>query len=94
MKTIIHFYFIKLSNNKFAVDTNSIFIFGKINLDLLNNFFASQESLSELEHSDTQICKPEKYTLEVWEDSADDPDETWLDFKVLADDYELPFFQH
>ena len=87
MKTIVQFDLIKLGENNYVTDPASLYVFGFINQNMLEELMTSPDYLNDMvEGLETGELKT--VTMEVWEDSDDY--RTWLDYKLLPDDYEVP----
>lgn len=86
MKTITQFEIVKLSENNFVVDPNAIYVRGVFNLNMLNELFTDKNYLNDLGEG-MEEGKTKTMTLEIWKDSDDY--RSWLDYKILPDDYEV-----
>ena len=87
MKTIVQFDLIKLGENSFCVDPNEIYVKGFFNLNMLNEFLTDEENYLKYIREDLEEGKPKTTIVEIWEDSDDY--RTWIDYKLLPDDYEV-----
>jgi hypothetical protein len=84
--TIVQFDLIRLGENDYYTDPTSTYIFGYINLLMLEELMNSPDYINDM-LDDLKIGECRTVTLEVWEDMDDD--KTWLDYKVLPKDYEV-----
>ena len=87
MKTIVQFQIIKLGDKDYLTDPNTLYVFGFINFNMLQELLTSIEYLGEIGES-FKMHEPKTVTLQVWEDSDDF--KTWLDYEIMPDDYEIP----
>lgn len=86
MKTIVQFDLIRLGENDYCTDPNTLYVFGFINFNMLEELMTSADYLNDMVEN-LEIGKPKTVTMEVWEDSDDY--RTWLDYKLMPDDYEV-----
>jgi len=87
MKTIVQFDLIKLGENNYVTDPTSLYVFGFINQNMLEELMTSPDYLNDMV-DDLETGERKTVTMQVWEDSDDY--RTWLDYKLLPDDYEVP----
>ena len=85
-KTIVQFDLIKLGEKDFCTDPNTLYVFGYINFNMLEELMTSPDYLNDM-CENIEIGKPKEITMEVWVDSDDF--RTWLDYKLLPDNYEV-----
>ena len=86
MKTIVQFDLIRLGENDYYTDPSTLYVFGFINFNMLKELMTSADYLNDMVEK-LEIEKPKTVTIEVWEDSDDY--RTWLDYKLMPDDYEV-----
>lgn len=86
MKTIVQFDLIRLGKKDYCTDPNTLYVFGFINFNMLEKLMTSEDYLNDMVDN-LEVGKPKTVTMEVWEDSDDY--RTWLDYKMLPDDYEV-----
>ena len=86
MKTIVQFDLIRLGENDYYTDPSTLYVFGFINFNMLEELMTSADYLNDMVEK-LEIEKPKNVTIEVWEDSDDY--RTWLDYKLMPDDYEV-----
>ena len=87
MKTIVQFELIRLSDDKYCIDPSTLYVFGYINFNMLEQLITSADYLNDMIEN-LEIGKSKTVTMQVWEDSDDY--RTWLDYNLLPDDYEVP----
>lgn len=86
MNTIVQFDLIRIGDNDYCTDPYSLYVFGFINFNMLEELMTSEHYLNDMVEN-LEIGKPKTVTMQVWEDSDDY--RTWLDYKLMPDDYEV-----
>jgi len=87
--TIVQFDLIRLGENDYCTDPTSAYVFGYINLLMLEELMNNPDYINNMSDG-LKIGECRTVTLEVWEDSDDD--HTWLDYRLLPEDYDLKLY--
>ena len=87
--TVVQFELVKIENEtrgfEIIVDPTSLHINGKFNWLLLNDFLFNGKIDGHLMDivKDLELYQSKRITLEIWEDSDDEHERSWIDYEVL-----------